>query len=47
VSQKPDLLISVESIVLYRTVVSHRYCLLYRKIMYAVFTSIKKLLFDK
>lgn len=47
VSQKTNLLISVESIVLYRTVVSHRCCWLQRKIMYAVFTSIKKLLFDK
>lgn len=42
VSQKPNLLISVESIVLCITVVSHRYCWLYGKIIYAVFTSIKR-----
>lgn len=47
VSQKPNLLISVESIVFCRTVVSHRYCWLYGKIIHAVFTSIKKLSFDK
>lgn len=47
VSQKPNLLISVESIVSYSTVVSHGYCQQYRSIIYAVFTGIKKLSLDK
>lgn len=47
VSQKPNLLISVESIVSYRTVVSHGDCQQYPNIIYAVFTGIKKLSLDK